>query len=172
MDLTTGFLSIKVPKEHDHHYEFPHTCLPKCPKRYRVCPHHECNGNTCGKNCRKFVCPLCTGPQLPTGGPAQLLLHSRLYSISDKYDITSLKTLSQEKFALACGAYWADDALISAAEHVLTSTLDQDQGLRKILGDVLADHLELIKKRGIEALMRKYADFTFGVLQRLAEKVK
>jgi hypothetical protein len=163
---------VSVEKLDVHRYMFPHTCKPGCPEQYKVCPHHACLPDTCREACDKFICYICTAPVPLAGGASQLVLHAKLYSIADKYIIPSLTKLSQEKFERACATHWEDDAFVSAADHVLTGTPDHDQGLRKILHNIFAEHSELLEKPSIEALLSKHASFTFGVLKRQGEELK
>jgi hypothetical protein len=67
--------------------EFPHTCENDCPPpEHEVCPHHSC-GFYCDDDCFDFICERCS-----SDWPApELLLHSKMYKISDKYAVTSLK---------------------------------------------------------------------------------
>jgi hypothetical protein len=169
----TGTWNFKIASDKKKfRYDFPHTCSPGCPSPGdNVCPHHHCLSNTCREECVRFICRTCTAPQPPTGGAPQLLIHSKLFAMAEKYDIPGLALLAQAKFARACESNSDTDDFITATEHVLTSTPDSKEGLRKILHEVLALKRTLMKNSEIAALLNKHVGFAFGVLKRQAEEM-
>ncbi|KAF2823014.1 hypothetical protein CC86DRAFT_299958, partial [Ophiobolus disseminans] len=165
-----GTWSLNVPKVEGYSYSFPHTCEKGCSAVYN-CPHHHCTDDTCGYKCVKFICQECVGLQPLVGDATQLLLHSQMYQVADKYDIPQLFILSQEKFSRACQEYWDDAAFPITIEHALSTTLEWNEGLRKTLHDTLALKPELLSKPGIEASLRKHTGFAFGVVKMQAEEM-
>jgi hypothetical protein len=65
---------------------FPHTCEYDFDCKF-ACPHHIC-GHKCDYNCDNFRCDKCIPPV--TGSAEQLVTHSKLYEIADKYDVVSI----------------------------------------------------------------------------------
>ncbi|KAF2807560.1 uncharacterized protein BDZ99DRAFT_447950 [Mytilinidion resinicola] len=147
--------------------EFPHSCstFPYHRCCSTVCPHHTC-GIHCGANCRDFTCKICSPPLPPLYGTAdQLLTHAKMYEIGEKYDVIGLKDLSQEKFSRTCGLFWNDPKFPVAAHHAFSTTPDHDKGLRDLVFKTLSDHLELIDKPEIEAVLTEFNGLAFGLLK-------
>lgn len=138
-----------------------------CPHRHCariVCRHHLC-GLTCVSNCRGFRCSKCPKPS-PTnvsGPPEQLLTHSKMYELGDRYGVAGLKKLAQEKFKIACQHFWDDPAFPSAADHAFTTTVDQDKGLRDVVRKTIYDHIALVKKPEVQAFLAE-AGLGIGIL--------
>ncbi|KAI8938336.1 hypothetical protein NX059_005987 [Plenodomus lindquistii] len=130
------------------------------------CPH---NCTRCSSNCVGYICDvcLCQPLVLPINGAAdQLLYHSKLYEIADKYNVTGLKELAKEKFWRASARFWDDPAFAVAAHHAFSTTPDHDKGLRDIISKTIAYHTkEMVKKREIEALLTEFNGLAFGLLK-------
>lgn len=145
-------------RQPDYHYSFPHTCKPKCPDYYRICPHHNCTRDTCGEHCVNFTCKICCPPgaRLPAaeGDASQLLLHAKMYEMGDKYDVIGLQDLAREKFLRACAVYYHDERFTQAARHAFSTTPDHDIGLRDVVKDVIWEHMDLLKKAEVQALVQ------------------
>jgi hypothetical protein len=166
-----GVWTITVQRATAYTYDCPHTCLETCNyTQRRVCPHHAC-GRDCHFNCVKFACKICTTPQPPDAESSQLLIHSRMYEIGEKYDVPALKNLAREKFERACKKYWADAQFPIAASHSLSTTPDSDNGLRDVLCTTMIENHELFKNEAIKMLLIEYPRFTSAVVERLAAKV-
>jgi hypothetical protein len=166
-----GAWTITVHKETAYTYDCPHTCWKTCDCTERsVCPRHQC-GQHCRLDCVKFVCKICTTPQPPDTDSSQLLIHSKMYEIGDKYDVPALKNLAREKLERACKKYWADAQFPIAAAHTLSTTPESDNGLRNVLCTMITEHCELLKNGAIEALLIDYPRFTFAVVEMFAAKV-
>ena len=161
-------------------YRFPHTCADntingEC-TYYRICPHHTCNYLESGSGyesdvecCENFVCKKCNepAPPLPLNGASdQLLLHSKMYQIADKYDVPGLKDLVIEKFRRSCGHFWDDDLFPAAVHHVFSSTPYHDKGLRDLVSATLSEHLDLLYKPETEALVVEFNDLAYGLLKK------
>jgi hypothetical protein len=89
-----------------------------------------------------------------------------MYEIGDKYGVTGIKEFACEKFSQLCMEGWNTDTFIEAAEHVLTTTPDGDNGLRQVLCETIASHKTLLKKPDIEELLGTHAGFALQVLKR------
>lgn len=156
-------------EEDKFQYRFPHTCKRRCEEGDDlVCHHHICSYATCDEKCINFICEDCTKHLLPEGDATQLLLHATVYEIADKYDVTGLKLLAKDKFSRSCEAFWDTEHFATAAEHALTTTPDSDIGLRQALCKTLVNHIELLDKPTIAALLSKHTGFAYGVLRQLA----
>jgi hypothetical protein len=156
-------------------YKFPHTCIGHCTTR--VCPHHMCPNHCAGK-CTDLICQSCcpnTTRQVllpPANGDAsQLMLHAQMYEIADKYDVTGLKELAREKFLRACAKYWNDDHFAPAAHHAFTSTSEDDYGLKKVVSSTISQHMALLKKPEVEALLTEFNGLALGLLKARATEL-
>jgi hypothetical protein len=131
-----------------------------------VCPHHYC-GSQCKYTCTDFVCDQCITVK---GDANQLLIHAQMYEMADKYDVIGLKTLSKEKFRLACIKFWDHPGFTRAAYHAYTTTPDNDTGLRSIIRETLSDHMVLLRKPMVKNLMTKFNGLSFDLLMAKAEQ--
>ncbi|KAI4684110.1 hypothetical protein J4E81_009274 [Alternaria sp. BMP 2799] len=143
-------------------YDFPHTCSEKCDK-WTLCPHHYCYQETCSLACKAFICDKCCSVGR-LGGPPQLLKHSKMYALADKYDVTGLKELAVKYFKVARDGFWDVESFAVAVDHVFSSTLPEDTGLRSIIIDTISDNMVLMQKAEIRAMMAAHSDLAVGVL--------
>ena len=152
----------------------PHTCA-KNPSNYhcnsygyyrQVCPHHSC-GSQCSYNCNNFVCDKCA---TVTGDADQMLTHSKMYEIADKYDVSGLKQLCIEKYTRACNKFWDDAKFAESAYHAFSTTPTRDKGLRNIVCKTISQHMTLLKKPEVEDLMNEFNGLAFGLLFDKAEQ--
>ncbi|KAF1831388.1 hypothetical protein BDW02DRAFT_56675 [Decorospora gaudefroyi] len=165
---------VRMPKFNSYHYIFPHTCEEHCiiPN---ICPHHTCYMGECRVDCVDFVCKLCCPRwDLPVEPePAEtieLLLHAKMYEIADKYDVDGLKELAREKFTWACSVYWDSQHFATAAHHAYSTTPDEDKGLREIVSKTLFEHMDLIDKPEVDALLNKFNGLAVGLLKMQMKK--
>jgi hypothetical protein len=145
---------------HDYIYEFPHTCAKQPCVKWLLRPHHICTVN-CHSTRRAFICKTCCSVR---GSPDTLLNLSKIYAITDKYDVTGLRELVCKDFALACDAFWDEDTFAIAIDHVFSSTVPEDTGLRHIVIETISKHMAVVKKPEIQALVTKHGDLALGVL--------
>lgn len=167
---------VKTKKKSSTKHFAPHTC-PDAFNRIcmeDICPHHTC-GMDCSSHCNEFVCPICIESSkgastivIPVTGEAeQLLIHSKMYSIGDCYDVVGLKDLAREKFRRACAKFWDEPAFAMAAHHVFTTTPDHDKGLRDIVSETIASHLcAMVENPEIEALLTEFNGLAYGLLKK------
>jgi len=141
-------------------YAFPHTCAGHCTSAKCLCPHHICNDN-CKSSCRAFICDKCCSPR---GSPSQLLNHSKMYVIADKYDVAGLKQLARKNLEFACTYFWNDDAFPIAIDHIFSATVPEDIGMRSIVIQTISKHMALVQKPEIQALITTHGDLAIGVL--------
>ncbi|KAH9826499.1 BTB/POZ domain [Teratosphaeria destructans] len=84
-----------------------------------------------------------------------LLLHARVYSLAEKYDIPALKELARQKFETALACHYDSPELPEAIEEVYCSTIDTDRGLRTIVMQLFANHPQLATTPDINALINE-----------------
>ena len=108
-----------------------------------------------------MICPRAR----PKDDKSQLLIHSKLYSLADKYDIPGLQDLAAAKFKAACADFWHTEAFPVVAEHVFISTPDTDTGLRAIVKTLLLEYKQdLVKKAGIKTFLEKRPKLMYELL--------
>ncbi|XP_014550697.1 hypothetical protein COCVIDRAFT_20927 [Bipolaris victoriae FI3] len=151
-------------KKQDYHLVFPHTCYQRldCCHSSRLCPHHYC-GETCGYTCRGFTCPICDTPTL-TGSSSQLLTHSKMYEMADKYEVVGLRKLAEEKFNRVCNHFWNTPDFHIAASHAFSTTPEDDAGLRDLVSQTIAKHMELTQAPEIRKLLIQFSGLALGIL--------
>jgi len=148
--------------------DFPHTCdgaNEGCMEPV-ICPHHTC-GLHCESACIKFLCSECTETIEP---PEQLLTHAKMYEIGDQYGVQGLKELSRKKSSKGCPLLWKADDFAMAANHAFSTTAENDEGLRAIVIGTILEHMELIRKPEIQALMVEFSSLALGVLLKKADE--
>lgn len=181
--LTDGKRSKDAPvynytgdRKHGYSYNFPHSCEQEgfskrynrsCNERF-LCSHHIC-GDDCRYDCKNFVCETCCPdfgtPTPAAGGDEQLLLHAKMYDIGDKYTVTGLQQLAREKFLRACVSCWDSEYFATAAQYAFTTTPDEDKGLRDLISNTISQHMVLLKKPAVEALLNEFNGLAVGLLK-------
>jgi hypothetical protein len=143
----------------NYHYSFPHSCHSdqsggRCKVRM-VCQHHQCSAPTCNYECAGFLCQECTLTWAPPVGtyPAQMLVHVKVYDLGEKFKVAGLKDLARKKFEMWCSKYWEEEDFATAAHLVFSNTGQDNAGLREVVAKVVSDHISLLNKPTIEALM-------------------
>jgi len=147
---------------------FPHTCMRGC--KQKVCAHHEC-GVDCQRDCESMVCTddcaqVEARADVPEGNESQLPVHSKMYTIADKYDVPGLKQLAREKFSQATKRFWKADEFMVAAEHAYTTTMDEDEGLRAIVRDTLEKNKEMLGRPDVKTFLGKRPDLMYEILMK------
>ncbi|KAJ6276465.1 hypothetical protein J3E71DRAFT_365776 [Bipolaris maydis] len=158
-------------KKQDYHLVFPHTCSREydyCDYSL-LCPHHYC-GQSCDYTCGGFICPICNTPAL-TGLSSQLLIHSKMYEIADRYDVVGLKGLAKEKFNRGCNHFWNTPDFHIAASHALSTTPEDDGGLRDLVSETIAKHMELAQAPEIRKLLIQFNGLALGILDAKSEEL-
>ncbi|KAF2846091.1 hypothetical protein T440DRAFT_482817 [Plenodomus tracheiphilus IPT5] len=137
-----------------------------CREDIEICNHHHC-GNSCDYDCFNFTGKVC----FPVEGEAEdLLTHTKIYGTADEYDIVGLKKLSIEKFRRACLHFWDSPEFVGIIDYVFAMTPEHDKGLRDIVCNTISQHMSLLDKLWIRALMTECNELVFGVL--LLEKAR
>ena len=89
-----------------------------------------------------------------------------MYEIADKYDVVGLNDLAKEKFEKACGCFWNDPVFPTAAGHAFSSTPDKDVGLRDVVIETIANHVNLVNRAEIFEFMADNATVAVSVLKK------
>lgn len=103
------------------------------------------------------------------GGADQLLLHAKMYEIGDKYNVVGLKPLAQEKFARSCNLHWNTEHFAPAANYAFSTTPENDHGLRDIVSKTISDHIGLLNKPAVEAVLNEFNGLAVSVLKMKAK---
>jgi hypothetical protein len=88
-----------------------------------------------------------------------------MYEIGDKYDVLGLKQLALAKFSLACEKYWQSQKFAPAAHYAFSTTPESDKGLRDIVTETIAEHIEMLSSPAVEALLNEFNGLALGVLK-------
>lgn len=86
---------------------------------------------------------------------AQLILHSRVYTLAEKYNIRGLKQLATKKFSAQVSAHWRSSEYALAMQDVYDSTVDSDRGLRDVVIQSFRAHPELVQSKDVEAIVKE-----------------
>ncbi|KAI4945221.1 hypothetical protein J4E91_008200 [Alternaria rosae] len=94
----------------------------------------------------KRKCP-CAGKTLSA---SHLLLHVRIYTVADYFDMHDLKTFARQGVIDVLHVYWQYEGLdlADALEEAFTSTPDDDKGIRDVLVDAMKMHPGLVVDEG------------------------
>ncbi len=84
---------------------------------------------------------------------SHLLLHTKVYALAEKYDISSLKQLAKRKFEMEMACYFDSPELAEAIEDVYCSTIDSDRGLRDVVLQAFKAHPELESTQDVHAVV-------------------
>jgi hypothetical protein len=98
------------------------------------------------------------------GGSEQLLTHSKMYTIGDKYDVPGLKELAKGKFQSVYVRFSESEDFVVAAEHAFSTTMDDDEGLRKIVRDILMARKGMLVRPNVKAFLVKEPDLMYEIL--------
>ncbi|KAI4953013.1 hypothetical protein J4E86_006551 [Alternaria arbusti] len=98
------------------------------------------------------------------GSPTQLLSHSKMYSIADKYDVVGLKELASKKFKLAYEVFWNEDVFPIAVDHVFSTTVPEDIGMRDIVIQTISKNMSVTHKAEMKMMVAKYNDLAIGII--------
>jgi hypothetical protein len=130
-DRTPNTPSKSATKRHLFIYKFPHSCVPWFrPEDKYVCPHHTCY-HFFDNRCTDFVCKSCcpdweTCSDVRGSEAAQLIVHTKMYEIGDKYDVVGLKDYARKRFTDACTKHWNSKHFATAADYAFSSTPGSD----------------------------------------------
>lgn len=96
---------------------------------------------------------------------SHLLLHTRVYSLAEKYDIPSLKALAQRKFEMAMACYYDSSEFAEAIEEVYCSTIDSDRGLRDVVLQAFRSHPALATTQDVYGVIKETPTLAFELFK-------
>lgn len=91
-----------------------------------------------------------------------------MYEIGDKYQVTGLKELAKEKFRHMAKLYWNDAAFPIAANYAFATIPEEDKRLRDIVRKTIAEHICLLEKPDIKAMMMEYHGLVYDLFMHKA----
>jgi hypothetical protein len=91
-----------------------------------------------------------------------------MFEIADKYDVIGLKQLAREKFLRAAAVFWNSDEFAPAAHYVFSTTPETDKGLRDIVSKLVSQHMSLLNKPEVEALLTEFNGLALSLLKMRA----
>ncbi|KAK7921500.1 hypothetical protein PG985_009522, partial [Apiospora marii] len=83
---------------------------------------------------------------------SDLVTHTKVYALAEKYLINGLKALALRKFNEAAAAHWACDEFLEAAQVAYESTVETDRGMRDAVVQTFYIHPELLDKEEVQGL--------------------
>jgi len=99
------------------------------------------------------------------GQESQLLTHSKMYEIAEKYGVLRLKDLAREKLHHACSHFWSSPSFPLAARHTFSTTPADDKGLRTVVSETIANHMELMEEPWVNELLGEFNGLARGILE-------
>lgn len=96
---------------------------------------------------------------------SHLLLHTRVYALAEKYDIPSLKELSQRKFEMAMACFYDSSEFAEAIEEVYCSTVDTDRGLRDVVLQAFRSHPALATTQDVYSVIKETPTLAFELFK-------
>jgi hypothetical protein len=91
----------------------------------------------------------------PNKAEPQLMAHSKVYTIAEKYGIKGLKALSRRKFSTQMSHHWLSAEFPEAIQDVYDSTVDSDRGLRDVVIGSFREHPELARRKDVEEVVKE-----------------
>jgi hypothetical protein len=92
---------------------------------------------------------------------SNLLTHTRIYALAEKYDIPALKTLAKSKFEMAMACYYDSPEFADAIEEVYSSTIDSDRGLRDVVIQAFRNHPMLATTQDVFGVIKRTPTLAF-----------
>ncbi|KAF2622835.1 hypothetical protein BU25DRAFT_351346, partial [Macroventuria anomochaeta] len=108
----------------------------------------------------------CTTPPVTSiqGEAYQLLIHTKMYEIGDKYDVVGLMDLLKEKFNRPCKRFRTTLEFPAAAYHTFSTTIEANNGLRDPVSETISEHMELAEEPEVRILLKQFSGLAFGIL--------
>lgn len=86
---------------------------------------------------------------------SNLLVHTKVYALAEKYDIPSLKQLAKSKFEMAMACFYDSPDFAEAIEEVYCSTIDSDRGLRDVVLEAFKSHPQLASTQDVYNVIKE-----------------
>ncbi|KAK5011378.1 hypothetical protein LTR28_003573 [Elasticomyces elasticus] len=90
---------------------------------------------------------------------SDLVTHSRVYALAEKYDIPLLKLLARQKFEVALACWFDSSEIPDAIEDVYCGTIDSDRGLRDVVIQALRCQPAMAYRKDVKALLPDVPQF-------------
>ncbi|KAK7746247.1 hypothetical protein SLS53_002205 [Cytospora paraplurivora] len=101
-----------------------------------------------------------------------LVLHAKVYDLSKKLGINSLRALALQKFESETERQWASEDFVKAASEMsslVTGSEIEEGKIRSIVLNVLCEHRELINNEGMESIIRGM-DLAYDLVKQLTQR--
>ncbi|KAI5210444.1 hypothetical protein E4T39_00130 [Aureobasidium subglaciale] len=92
---------------------------------------------------------------------SNLLTHTRVYALAEKYDIPALKILAKSKFEMAMACYYDSPEFADTIEEVYCSTIDNDRGLRDVVLQAFRSHPQLASTQDVFGVIKRTPTLAF-----------
>lgn len=92
---------------------------------------------------------------------SNLLTHTRVYALAEKFDVPALKTLAKSKFEMAMACYYDSPEFADAIEEVYCSTIDNDRGLRDVVIQAFRNHPQLASTQDVFGVIKRTPTLAF-----------
>jgi hypothetical protein len=101
----------------------------------------------------------------PPAKEPNLVLHTKVYALADKYLIDGLKAVALEKFREDVKTSWSTEEFLKAIEVAYTSTLDRTVGMRHVIVSTICDNEHwLLNRDSVKQCLRDTPDLAYDVL--------
>lgn len=101
-----------------------------------------------------------------------LVLHAKMYDLSKKLGIDSLRALALQRFESETEDQWASEDFVKAASEMsslVTGSEIEEGKIRSIVLNVLCEHRELIDNEGMESIIRGM-DLAYDLVKQLTQR--
>jgi len=92
---------------------------------------------------------------------SNLLTHSRVYALAEKYDIPSLKDVARAKFEIAMACFYDSPEFADAIDEVYCTTIDTDRGLRDVVLQAFRNHPQLATTQDVFNVIKHTPSLAF-----------
>lgn len=97
----------------------------------------------------------------------ELMVHTKVYALAEKYMIEGLKMLALEKFTTAATQYWESSTFLEAAREAYTSTIELERGLRDAILEVFYNHPTLLDDLKVQLMLQEVPQLGFDLLMNM-----
>lgn len=91
--------------------------------------------------------------------------------MANKYEVVGLKELTKEKFNKSCSHFWNTSDFHIAANYTFSTTPEGDGGLRDLINQSIAKHMELAQGAAIRKLLTQFNGLALGILNAKSEEL-
>lgn len=98
--------------------------------------------------------------------------HAKMYALAEYYGILGMKATALAKFQQSAKTQWDTELFAEAAHIVLTTTVEEDKGLRDILVATISKHMRLVKKPEFKAVLLQHNSLAYSLLDASMRSLK